>query len=84
MTSLKMSQFIITTLTHDARMEIGATIYSTKGIMNGITIIKVLTLVQDIFTLATTEVKEVSNGPLEHQIHVIEIEVSCFGMSISL
>jgi hypothetical protein len=64
--------------------KLGQPFIAQKALLNGITIIKVLTLVQDIFTLATTEVKEVSNGPLEHQIHVIEIEVSCFGMSISL
>jgi hypothetical protein len=34
---------ITTTLTHDVRMEIGATNHSAKGIINGITIIKVLT-----------------------------------------
>jgi hypothetical protein len=64
--------------------KLGQPFIAQKALLNGITIIKVLTLVQDIFTLATTEVKEVSNGPSEHQIHVIEIEVSCFGMSISL
>jgi hypothetical protein len=31
--------------------------------MNGITITKILTLVQDISTLATTKVKEISNDP---------------------
>jgi len=77
--------FIFIALTHDARMKIGATNHNTKGIMNGITITEVLTLRQDIFTLVTSKVKEVSNGPLEHQVHVIEIEVSCtnkisFGM----
>jgi hypothetical protein len=44
-------------------MEIGATNHSAKGIMNNITIIKVLTPTQDIPTLATTKVKEVFNGP---------------------
>jgi hypothetical protein len=69
-------------------MEIGATNHSAKGVMNGITIIKVLTPVQDTPTLATTKVKEVSSGPSKHQVHVIDIEVSCttkisFGMLIS-
>jgi hypothetical protein len=54
---------IITTLTHDARMEIGAANHNAKGIMNNITITKVLTLAQDMPTLATIEVKEVYSGP---------------------
>jgi hypothetical protein len=69
--------------------KLGQLIITQTGIMNGIAIIEVLTLTQDIFTLGTTKVKEVSNGPLEHQVHVIEYKVSCttkvsFGMSISL
>jgi hypothetical protein len=54
-------------------MEIGATNHSTKGIMNGITIIEALTPMQDIPTLATTEVQEVFSGPSKHQVHVIDI-----------
>jgi hypothetical protein len=48
-------------------MEIGVDDHSAKGVMNGTTITKVLTLVQDMPTLETIEVKEVSSGPLEQK-----------------
>jgi hypothetical protein len=69
-------------------MKIGATNHSAKGVMNGITIIEVLTLAQYISTLTTIEVKEVSSHPSKHQVHVTEIEISCtskisFVMSIT-
>jgi hypothetical protein len=69
-------------------MEIGTSNHSAKGVMNGITITKVITPMQNIFTLVTIEVKEVSNGPSKHQVHVTKIEGSCttkisYGMSIS-
>jgi hypothetical protein len=69
-------------------MESGTSNHSAKGVMSGIIITEVITPMQDIFTLVTTEVKEVSNGPLKHQVHVIDIEGSCttkisYGMSIS-
>lgn len=57
-------------------MEIGVANHSAESIMNGNTITKILTPTQDISTLAATKVKEVSSGPSEHQVHVIEIEVS--------